>query len=142
MDFHFSPPLPPHPCASVNTGLHPFLSIPLSSAEGRQYRRDREGDGKQRGEERSARRDSSLSPVSATYDSCVIRLINEIIDHLMGLIMNCFFALSGLASSSSSPSCCFTRVIQLTGEMLEYDQEHPDCSQGRCKLSIFFEFLF
>lgn len=36
-----------------------------------------------------------------TYDRGVIRPINEIIDHLMGLIINCFFTLSGPLSSSS-----------------------------------------
>lgn len=42
------------------------------------------------------------SALCHTYDSGVIRLINEIIDHLMGLIINCFFTLSGAIAFSFS----------------------------------------
>lgn len=45
---------------------------------------------------------SSLSPCHG-YDSHTIRLINEIIDHLMGLIINCFCTVS---CPIPPPSCC------------------------------------
>lgn len=121
MDFHFSSshlspssdstPSPPHtpPHLLRHCAPSPFSPAPLSWQKGRQYRKDREGDGRRRrgwgwvwggmgpgGE-------NHPSALCHTYDSRAIRPINEIIDHLMGLIINCFFTLSGRLSSSSPP---------------------------------------
>lgn len=117
MDFHFSssllsPSIPsspswlsPPPPTPVNTLLHPFFSLALPCR--RQREAILEGQGGRREEGREARGKWSVGSGSSlslchSYDSRVIRLINEIIDHLMGLIINCFSTVSCPISSSSS----------------------------------------
>ena len=102
----------------VNTQLHPFFfsfALPCrwqreAILEGRGgSREERRKGGRQReveGGKWSVGSGSSLSPCHS-YDSRVIRLINEIIDHLMGLIINCFSTVSCPISSSSSSSSSF-----------------------------------
>lgn len=124
-------PLRLHSPASINTVLHPFLSSPLSWQKGGNIgRTGREMGGG--GGRNGAWRENHPSALCHTYDSRVIRPINEIIDHLMGLIINCFFTLSGPVSSSSSLLLLlrtFYPLIHLTGEIRKHEQEHPDCSQ-------------
>lgn len=115
MDFHFSSsplssPLPPPsslmtkpPCTPPQHSA-PFLflfGVALSLAEGGNIGRTGREEGREARGKWSVGSGSSLS-LCHSYDSRVIRLINEIIDHLMGLIINCFSTVSCPISSSSS----------------------------------------
>lgn len=112
MDFHFSPSLlspstslmTKPPCTPLNTLLHSFFSSVLPCRWQREAILEGQG-GREGGREArgkwSVGSGSSLS-LCHSYDSRVIRLINEIIDHLMGLIINCFSTVSCPISSSSS----------------------------------------
>lgn len=119
MDFHFSSsllspfiPLPPSWLTPLHPRQHPAPSL-FSLALPCRWQREAilEGQGGRREEGREAwgkwsvGSGSSLSPCHS-YDSRVIRLINEIIDHLMGLIINCFSTVSCPVSSPPPPSSC------------------------------------
>lgn len=73
----------------------------MSLAEGGNIGRTGREEGREARGKWSVGSGSSLS-LCHSYDSRVIRLINEIIDHLMGLIINCFSTVSCPISSSSS----------------------------------------
>lgn len=127
MDFHFSsshlsPPTPlppPHPPPPSTPCSIPFSPSPCRRQKGGNIgRTGRETGGG--GGRNGAWGENHPSAPCHTYDSCVIRLINEIIDHLMGLIINCFSPLSGLISSSSSLLLyAVYPFIHLTGEIRE-----------------------
>lgn len=87
-----SPPPTPLPPPPSTLGSIPFSPSPCRWQKGGNIgRTGRELGGGGRGED-GAQGENHPSATCHTYDSCVIRLINEIIDHLMGLIINSFFA--------------------------------------------------
>lgn len=94
MDFHFSSSHLPLRLCSPRLRQHwaPSLSLHPLVVGRREAISEGQGGSWEVGGWGGAQGENHPSATCHTYDSCVIRLINEIIDHLMGLIINCSFA--------------------------------------------------